>query len=88
MCARADHDVTFAGLLHDPLIRLVMLSDGVTEDALAALMNRVRCSLAARAQLRHPALDVQCASLDSESGLFNSLFQRGMRVAGARDVLG
>ena len=50
--------MTFAGLLHDPLIRLVMLSDGVTEDALAALMNRVRRSLAARAQLRHPALDV------------------------------
>ena len=88
VCARADYDVTFASLLHDPLIRLVMLSDGVTEDAMAALMNRVRRSLAARAQPRRPTSDVQCATLDGESGLFHCLFQRGMRVTGARDVLG
>jgi hypothetical protein len=88
VCAKADYDMTFASLLHDPLIRLVMLSDGVTEDAMAALMHRVRRSLVARARLPQPALNVQCASLDSECGLFNCLFQRGMRVAGARDVLG
>ena len=88
MCARADYDVTFASLLHDPLIRLVMLSDGVTEDAMVALMNRVRRSLAARAQPRRPTLNVQRAPLNRERRLFHRLLQCGVRMTGPCDVLG
>lgn len=88
MCARADYDVTFASLLHDPLIRLVMLSDGVTEDAMAALMNRVRRSLVARAQPHQPALNVQRAPLNRERRLFHRLLQCGVRMTGPCDVLG
>ena len=39
MDTRANCDEAFASLLHDPLIRLVMASDGVTEDAMIELMN-------------------------------------------------
>jgi hypothetical protein len=88
VCARADYDEAFTSLLHDPLIRLVMLSDGVTEDAMAALLSRVSQSLAARAQPRQPTSDVYCPPFHSESGLFHGLFQRGMCMASPRDVLG
>jgi hypothetical protein len=36
-------------LLRDPLIRLVMQSDGVTEQAMIAVIDQLRRSLAARA---------------------------------------
>ena len=39
----------FANLMRDPLIRLVMKSDGVTEQAMIALMDQLRRSLALRA---------------------------------------
>jgi hypothetical protein len=48
MCAGSDDDVVLTGLLRAPLIRLVMESDGVTERAMIALVERVRQSLAAR----------------------------------------
>lgn len=47
MCARSD-DAALARLLRDPLIRLVMDSDGVTEQAMIALMQQLRRSLATR----------------------------------------
>jgi len=47
VCARSD-DAALARLLRDPLIRLVMDSDGVTEQAMIALMRQLRRSLAAR----------------------------------------
>lgn len=88
MCARADYDVTFAGLLHDPLIRLVMASDGVTEDAMIDLMTQVRQSIAAREQPRRPMLNVQRAPLNRERRLFHRLLQCGVRMTGPCDVFG
>jgi DNA invertase Pin-like site-specific DNA recombinase len=38
----------FPDLLRDPLIRLVMESDGVTEQEMIALMDQLRRALAAR----------------------------------------
>jgi hypothetical protein len=49
VCAEADCDARFGDLLQDPLIRLVMASDGVTERDMIALRDQVRCALAARA---------------------------------------
>ena len=37
-------------LLQDPLVRLVMQSDGVTEQAMIAVLEQLRRSLAARAK--------------------------------------
>jgi hypothetical protein len=48
VCAGSDHEVASTDLLRDPLIRLVMESDGVTEQAMIALVVQVRRSLAAR----------------------------------------
>jgi hypothetical protein len=48
VCAASDNKVALACLLRDPLIRLVMDSDGVTEQAMIALLDQVRRSLAAR----------------------------------------
>ena len=88
MCARANYDEAFTSLLHDPLIRLVMLSDGVTEDALIDLMTQVRQSIAAREQARRPTLNVQRAPLNRERRLFHRLLQCGVRMTGPCDVLG
>jgi hypothetical protein len=44
-----------AEVLRDPLIRLVMVSDGVSETELAALMDRVRRSLHGHAGCDEPA---------------------------------
>jgi hypothetical protein len=90
VCTRADYDETFANLLHDPLIRLVMQSDGVTEEAMVALLSRVRGSLLARVRPPRPApkLDMYGACFDREGGFLHRFFQRGVRVTGARDVLG
>jgi hypothetical protein len=48
VCAGSDDEAGLNGLLRDPLIRLVMDSDGVTEQAMIALVEQVRRSLAAR----------------------------------------
>jgi hypothetical protein len=48
VCAGSDDEVVSTGLLRDPLIRLVMESDGVTEQAMIALVEQVRRTLAAR----------------------------------------
>jgi hypothetical protein len=51
MCADTA-DLTYETLLADPLIRLVMQSDGVTEAQFAAVLHRVAV---ARAEPRPPA---------------------------------
>jgi hypothetical protein len=48
MCAGSEDGVRLPRLLRDPLTRLVMDSDGVTEQALIELIDQVRRSLAAR----------------------------------------
>jgi hypothetical protein len=48
VCARWFEQDGSPGMVLDPLIRLVMKSDGVTEEALTALMEQVRQSLIAR----------------------------------------
>jgi hypothetical protein len=47
--AGSDAEFGLASLIRDPLIRLVMKSDGVTEQAMMALMDQVRRSLTLRA---------------------------------------
>ena len=48
MCAGQDDGMRFPDLLRDPLIRLVMESDGVAEQEMIALMDQLRRALAAR----------------------------------------
>ena len=72
MCAGSDDEAGLNSLLRDPLIRLIMDSDGVTEQAMIALVEQVRRSLAARerqlgpvhkycsGRLRAPAGQVTC----------------------------
>ena len=48
MCAGQNDVMRFPDLLRDPLIRLVMKSDGVTELEMIALMDQLRRALAAR----------------------------------------
>ena len=88
MCARANYDEAFTSLLHDPLIRLVMASDGVTEDAMIGLMTQVRQAIAAREQPPRPTLNVQCAPLNRERRLFHRLLERGVCMAGPCHVFG
>jgi hypothetical protein len=45
---RQDNNVEFTNILQDPHIRLVMDSDGVTEDAMVALMDQLSLALVAR----------------------------------------
>jgi hypothetical protein len=52
MHAGSDDKVTFLGLLRDPLVRLVMESDGVTEQEMIAVMDQLRRFLAARSDRR------------------------------------
>jgi hypothetical protein len=51
MCAETDCKAKFGDLLCDPLIRLVMASDGVTEQEMLALRDQVLRALAARASV-------------------------------------
>ncbi len=51
MCMTTFGTLTLACLLNDPLIRAVMRSDGVSEQDHAALLFRVKDSLADRADL-------------------------------------
>ena len=59
VCAETDCEARFGDLLRDPLIRLVMASDGVTDRDMIALGDQVRRALAARAYLI--ADEVGCA---------------------------
>lgn len=51
MCVRSVEVLTYPAMLEDPLIHLMMTSDGVTEDELRALMGRMRAVIAARGAL-------------------------------------
>ena len=48
MCAASKNERGVIDLLQDPLIRLVMDSDGVTEQAMIAILENLRIALAAR----------------------------------------
>jgi hypothetical protein len=56
MCAGSDDGARCTGLLRDPLTRLVMDSDGVTEQAMIELIDQLRRSLAARESRRAPRM--------------------------------
>ena len=49
MCVITVDTFTMAGMIADPLTRMVMRSDGVSEDEFAALLFRIQGNLAARA---------------------------------------
>jgi hypothetical protein len=49
VCVGLKDDEALNSLLRDPLIRLAMQSDGVTEQAMIAVIEQLRRSLAARA---------------------------------------
>ena len=48
MCAGQDDGMRFPDLLQDPLIRLVMESDSVTEQEMIAVMDQLRRALTER----------------------------------------
>ena len=52
MCANTDYGLTIDGLLNDPLIQMVMRSDGVTQQAHADLWERAREATVAEWALR------------------------------------
>jgi hypothetical protein len=52
MCGVSDGKLRFPDLLRDPPIRLVMASDGVTEQGMIALVDRLRRTLATRESMR------------------------------------
>ena len=56
MCMTTVSTLTLTGLLHDPLTRLVMRSDGVSEQDFSDLLRRVQDSLIARAGLLQPPM--------------------------------
>lgn len=61
MCAGSDNQGGLVGLLRDPLIRLVMNSDGVTEQDMIDLMDQLHRSLAARESERRSVPERQAA---------------------------
>jgi hypothetical protein len=54
MCPASKNDRGVNELLQDPLIRLVMDSDGVTEQAMIGVLEHLRIALAARKQHSEP----------------------------------
>ena len=48
MCLQTVETLTLTGLLADPLIRMVMDSDGVSEEEMRTLMQHMRDVIAAR----------------------------------------
>ncbi len=48
MCTEQTTAPTLRGWLRDPMIRLMMQSDGVTEQEMIALVRRVTAAIAAR----------------------------------------
>jgi hypothetical protein len=63
MCTMTISMLTIAGMLQDPLIRLVMRSDGVSEQDLSDLLSRVKNSLEAREAPVALPLPVQAGGL-------------------------
>ncbi len=49
--------LTFASLLHDPLVQLVMRSDNVSEQEYSDLLFRVKGSLEMREQMEVPSFE-------------------------------
>jgi hypothetical protein len=56
MCMITMSTLTLNGLLQDPLTRLVMRSDGVSEKDFSELLLRVQDTLVARAAIPKPAM--------------------------------
>jgi hypothetical protein len=56
MCTTTISTLTLAGLLHDPLIQMVMRSDNVSEEDHSELLYRVQNSLIERSSLSEVAL--------------------------------
>jgi hypothetical protein len=54
MYGGSDDGLRFPDLLRDPMIRLVMASDGVTEREMIAVMDQLLRALAARGHLSEP----------------------------------
>lgn len=54
MCSEQTMALTLRGLLRDPMIRLVMASDGVTEHDMIALVRRVTTAAASRPKAMTP----------------------------------
>jgi len=54
MCGKSDDQMRFPDPLRDPLIRLVMKSDGVTEQEMNGVMDQLRRALAVRGNYLHP----------------------------------
>ena len=57
MSATIECTLTFACLLHDPLVQLVMRSDNVSEQEYSDMLLRVKGSLEMRAQMEVPAFE-------------------------------
>ncbi len=55
MCTITVSTLTLTGLLQDPLTRLVMRSDGVTEQDFSDLLRRVQDTLIARSSMPQTA---------------------------------
>ena len=62
MCTTTEGTLTLSAMLHDPLIRLVMRSDGVSEKDLSDLLLRVKDTLVARASLPAPTAPLRLAA--------------------------
>ncbi len=59
MCTPTVSSLTLANMLQDPLIRLVMRSDNVSEDDHSNLLHRVRQSLITRADTTDAGISIQ-----------------------------
>jgi hypothetical protein len=76
MCTGAQRDCGCIDLLDDPLIRLVMKSDGVSEDESAALIRRVRLALLSRGEWNYMAAAERWADRAGEDETVTALWQR------------
>ena len=61
MCMDTGYRLTMAAMLGDPLIQLMRRSDGITEEAHAELLHRVRDTLVARLGLDVAPCEVAAA---------------------------
>ena len=57
MCTTTISTLTLAGLLQDPLIKMVMRSDKVSESDHSELLHRVKDTLIMRAAVRQPVFE-------------------------------
>ena len=76
MCTGAQRDYGCIDLLDDPLIRLVMKSDGVSGEEIATLMERVRLALLSRGEWDNLAAAEQLADRAGEDETMTALWQR------------